>query len=92
MPSAELVQKMNKLYKFVNGKRVKALKDKECDTCKKLFSPRASKDKYCCRECYYEMKRIRKDRVFWTDEMRKKAGDQKRGSNNPWYGKPAWRD
>lgn len=46
---------MNKLYKFVNGKRVKALRDKRCKTCNNTFSPRASKNKYCSRDCYYEI-------------------------------------
>lgn len=81
---------MNKLYKFINGKRVKALKDRECDTCKKLFSPRTSKDKYCCRECYYEMKRIRKDRVEWNDEMRQSLSNRYTGSGNPAWGKKGW--
>lgn len=46
----------NPLYKFVNGKRVKALKDKPCEFCKTLFLPRASKDKFCSRKCYWESK------------------------------------
>lgn len=81
---------MNKLYKFINGKRVKALKDRECDTCKKPFSPRTSRDKYCCRECYYEMKRIRKDRVVWTDEMKESLSKKYTGNGNPAWGKKGW--
>jgi len=81
---------MNKLYKFVNGKRVKALKDKECDTCKQPFSPNTSKNKYCCKECYYEMKRIRKDRVVWTDEMRASLSEKYTGRGNPSWGRAGW--
>lgn len=81
---------MNKLYKFKNGKRIKALLDKECPTCKKIFFPRASKDKYCSRECYYEMKRIRKDKVNWTKEMRELLSKKYIGEGNPMFGKESW--
>lgn len=81
---------MNSLYKFENGKRVKAIEDGKCPICEKIFSKRASKDTYCSRECYYEMKRIRRDRVKWTDEMRKKMSKGYTGSGNPMYGKTSW--
>lgn len=77
----------NKLYKFVNGKRVAALKKIECPVCKKVFQALTSKDKYCSRECYYEMKRIRKDRVKWTKKMRDKMSEKYKGKGNPMYGK-----
>jgi len=77
-------------YKFVNGKRVSTLKSIECPICKKVFKPRTSEDKYCSRECYYEMKRVRKDRVEWTDEMRKKLSKKYSGKGNPMYGKVPW--
>ena len=63
---------------------------KICDTCKKEYNAKAKTYKYCSRECYYEMKRIRKDRVVWTDEMRKKVSKKMSGKNNPHYGKPSW--
>lgn len=78
------------LYKFVNGKRVRVLKDKECPVCNQTFSPRVSKAKYCSRKCYYEMKRIRGDRVNWTPEMRKRMSNLHRGKGNPMYGKDSW--
>jgi len=84
---------MNKLYKFKDGKRIVALEKKTCPVCEIEFQPRTSKDIYCSRRCYYEMKRIRGDRVKWTDEMRKVASEQKTGKNNPWFGKEGfWKD
>ena len=79
---------MNKLYKYKNGKRIRVLKDIECPVCEQYFSPRTSKDKYCSRECYYKMKKIRGDRVVWTDEMRKRVSEKMSGKNNPNYGNP----
>lgn len=76
----------NPLYKFINGKRVKVLEDKECLVCKKIFTPRVTKVKYCSRECYYKMKRIRGDRVSWTDEMRLRMSKSHMGKKNPRYG------
>ena len=81
---------MNKLYKFVNGKRIRVLRDIECPVCGVVFAPEVSKRKYCSRECYYKMKRIRKDRVEWTKEMRERMSKQYTGSGNPMYGKPSW--
>ncbi len=78
---------MNKMYKFIDGKRVSVLKQKECPVCKKEFKPKTSKRKYCSRKCYYEMKRMRGDRVEWTDEMKKKMSDRYKGKGNPMYGK-----
>lgn len=77
----------NKLYKFENGKRVKALDDIQCPVCKSSFSPRTSKDKYCSRSCYYEMKRIRGDKVKLSKQGRENIRKSKLGSNNPMYGK-----
>ena len=79
---------MNKLYKFENGKRIKALLDIECPVCNKVFSPKTSKNIYCSRNCYYKMKRIRGDRVIWTDEMKKKVSKKMSGKNNWNYGNP----
>lgn len=62
----------------------------ECGVCKKkFFTNRASGRKYCSRECYYEMKRIRGDRVVWTDEMRERVSKKMSGVNNHGYGKPS---
>jgi predicted nucleic acid-binding Zn ribbon protein len=76
----------NPLYKFINGKRVPVLAKKPCLVCGKLFQPNETKRKYCSLPCYYEMKRIRKDRVQWTDEMRKKLSKRYTGKGNPMYG------
>lgn len=81
---------MNKLYKFENGKRIRALVDIMCPVCRSVFEPRASKDIYCSRSCYYEMKRLRKDRVVWTDEMRDRMSRRYTGSGNPMFGKGGW--
>lgn len=81
---------MNNLYVFKNGKRLKVLEDIVCPVCGKTFSRRQSKVTYCSRECYYRMKRIRKDRVVWTDAMRKKMAESKMGDKNPMFGKKAW--
>ena len=81
---------MNKLYKYKNGKRIKVLKDRKCPVCKISFSPKTSKDIYCSRECYYEMKRIRGDKIIWTDEMKKNMSKKYKGKGNPMYGKKGW--
>ena len=78
---------MNNIYKYEKGKRVRVLNDKECIVCKKVFTPPTSKRIYCGRSCYYEMKRIRKDRVVWTDEMRKNMSNKFKGEKNPAFGK-----
>ena len=78
---------MNPLYKFKNGKRIRVLADKECPVCKRVFSPKTSKTKYCSRKCYYKMKIIRGDRVEMTREVRLKISKSKRGKKNPMYGK-----
>jgi hypothetical protein len=80
---------MNKLYKFVNGKRVAVLKPIKCPVCENDFQPQASSRKYCSRECYYKMKKIRGDGVKWTDEMRGRVSRKMSGKNNPNYGKPS---
>jgi hypothetical protein len=36
------------------------------------------------------MKKIRGDRVNWTDKMRKKMSENYMGKKNPNYGKPGW--
>ena len=77
----------NKLYIFENGKRIKALKDIACPVCKKLFSPRTSKDKYCSRPCYYQMKKIRGDYPRWTQEMKESLSIKYQGTGNPMFGK-----
>lgn len=85
------MSKFGHLYKFdKNGKRLRVLKDIECPVCHKLFSPRESKRKYCSPECYYEMKRIRKDRVVWTKAMREKMSKRYKGKGNPMFGKQCW--
>lgn len=84
------VHMTNKLYVFRNGIRVRALEDKQCPVCHEWFSPEVSKRKYCSRRCYYQMKRIRGDRVIWTDEMREKMSQARIGEKNPMYGRPAW--
>ena len=80
----------NPLYKFINGKRIPILKSIPCLVCKKIFTPKVSKRKYCSRQCYYTMKKIRKDRVKWTDKMRKDLSKKYTGKGNPMYGKPCW--
>lgn len=82
--------KNNPLYLFINGKRVAVLKKKPCVVCKNEFQPKVTKCKYCSRNCYYEMKRLRKDRVLWTDEMRKAFSKKKTGKGNSMYGKKSW--
>ena len=81
---------MNRLYRYENGKRVAVLGETSCPVCEKKFTKKTSKNKYCSRECYYEMKRIRKDRVFWTDEMRNKLSKKYIGDGNPMYGRKGW--
>jgi len=60
-----------------------------CDTCKQEFKRRQSNYKYCSRQCYYKMKKIRGDRVHFTDEMRKRISEKMLGANNPNFGKPS---
>lgn len=81
---------MNKLYKFKDGKRVRALSDISCPICKKVFPPRTSKDVYCSRKCYYEMKKLRGDKVYWTNEMKEKMSEKYKGEGNPMFGKESW--
>ncbi len=61
-----------------------------CFTCGKIFYNPAKTAKYHSRDCYYEMKRIRKDRVNWTAEMKEKMSASYTGKGNPAFGKPAW--
>ena len=61
-----------------------------CDTCKKEFISASKTRKYCSRNCYYEMKIKRKDRVVWTDEMKKRMSERNKGKGNPMYGKSCW--
>lgn len=66
---------------------------KKCLVCEKEFQCIKTKNnekKYCSKECYYQMKRIRKDKVVWTDEMRKKMSKKYKGKGNPMYGKTNW--
>jgi hypothetical protein len=58
-----------------------------CPICGKREIKRHPGAKYCGRDCYYQMKRIRGDRVVWTDEMRKSLSEKYVGSGNPMYGK-----
>lgn len=80
----------NPLYKYVQGKRVSVLIEKPCFFCKKLYLPNESKRKYCSKECYYKMKILRKDKVNWTEEMRKKLSKRYMGKGNPMFGKDSW--
>lgn len=74
-------------YKFVNGLRVRVLKNKPCFTCKNEFYVKYVGLKYCSRDCYYEMKRVRGDRAKLTIEGRLKLRQIKLGANNPqWRG------
>lgn len=59
---------------------------KNCIVCKKEFLSPVNKRKYCTRECYYEMKKIRGDRVKWTPEMRERLSNAYKGSGNPMFG------
>ena len=61
-----------------------------CQTCGKEFQKRQRGYKYCSRECYYKMKKIRGDRVNWTDEMKAKMSKRYTGRGNPGYGRPGW--
>src|SRR3990167_2808929 len=77
-------------YKFVNGRRVRALKDKYCLVCNKLFLPHEFKNKLCSHLCYAEWRKINKFKVDWTPEMRKKMSEKYMGKGNPAYGKKSW--
>ncbi len=79
---------MNKLYKYKSGKRVKALKDIKCEFCKKIFSPKASKNKYCSRSCSAKNRYKKGYKIIWTKEMRDKVSKEKSGKNNWNYGNP----
>ena len=70
-----------------NGKFIRTVPDKQCLVCQiKFYSPNI-KRKYCSKYCYYEMKKMRKDRVNWTKEMRERSSLAKLGSKNPqWKG------
>lgn len=81
---------MNPLYKFINGKRVVVLEKRQCDFCGNFYQPLNSKRKYCGKKCYYFMKAKRKDRVKWTDEMKRALSEKYMGSGNPMYGKEPW--
>lgn len=60
---------------------------RQCLVCQKEFVTKYRTVKYCSRPCYYEMKRIRGDRVNWTEEMKEKFSVRQRGANNPsWKG------
>lgn len=64
--------------------------NKQCLVCKKKFSKEQmyyKERKYCNHICYAEMKRIRGDRVNWTEEMRANFSRRQKGSANPaWKG------
>jgi len=63
---------------------------KKCLVCEKEFKTPSNKSKYCSRECYYEMKRIRGDRVEWSKDARKRMSERYKGKGNPMYGKTSW--
>jgi hypothetical protein len=59
-----------------------------CDVCKKEFFRRQRSNKYCSKECYYQKKKDRGDKVKWTEEMRAKMSLKYKGDGNPNYGNP----
>lgn len=67
----------------------RVLLDKTCPVCRVIFKPRVNKDKYCSKDCYYKMKKLRGDRVTWTEGMRDKLSRKYTGKGNPAYGKPS---
>jgi predicted nucleic acid-binding Zn ribbon protein len=73
-------------YKFLNGKRVSTIESRDCLICGDSFSNKNRDQKYCSRKCYYEMKKLRGDRVNWTKEMREKMSDLYTKDGNPMYG------
>src|SRR5690606_28240965 len=73
-----------------NGKFIRTVADRRCSTCSALFYNPQKKATYCSRDCYYQMKRLRGDRVNWTPDMRTALSDKYKGDNNPAHGKPAW--
>lgn len=76
---ATRIKKQNKaLYKWVDGKRVVALEKKKCLVCNKYYQPKVSNSKYCGRPCYWKMKKIRGDRVYLTDDARKRIAEATR--------------
>lgn len=84
-------------YKFIKDenhplgvRRVGAFDMRKCLTCGEEFYPKEAKRKYCGKECYYEMKRRRKDRVNWTEEMREGMSKKYTGEGNPMYGRKPW--
>lgn len=69
------------------GQFIRTQPDKKCATCKTSFYHKQATVKYCSRSCYYEMKRVRKDRVVWTQKMRERVRLSKLGERNPsWRG------
>jgi len=76
-------------YKCANLGRTNRI-DKECAVCNKKFDDHsAGVKKYCSKECYYKMKKIRGDKVEWTDGMRERMSERMSGDKNPGYGKPS---
>lgn len=63
---------------------------KKCLVCENSYETKDAKSKYCGRSCYYQMKRIRKDKVIWTSEMRERMSNRYLGNGNPMYGKQSW--
>jgi hypothetical protein len=79
---------MKKINK--EGRFIRTIKDKLCGFCNKSFYSPHRKRKYCSKECYYQMKKARKDRVNWTDEMKKTLSKKYSGKGNPMFGKTSW--
>lgn len=83
----------NPIYKFKNGKRIRALEDKNCLYCSRVFRPKTSKNKFCSRECYWKYKIGKPNNIVYTLELREKLAISKRGEKNPIYGKHSyWKD
>lgn len=58
-----------------------------CPVCNRPWETVFKTTKYCSRPCYYQMKRLRGDRVHWTTEMRERFSERQKGANNPgWRG------
>lgn len=67
------------------------MKNKICPHCEKEFKPRKSRDKFCCKECYYEHRKTGVyPKVFWTEQMRKEQSARYSGDKNPMFGKKSW--
>lgn len=58
--------------------------------CHLYFETRNLNSKYCGRECYYKMKRLRGDRINYTPEVREKIRQSQLGTGNSMYGKKPW--